>query len=30
MALLEKINSKAKAEINSGFGTNTSDYGGRL
>src|SRR6476469_2531149 len=30
MALLEKINSKAKAEINSGFGTNTSDYGGRF
>ena len=30
MALLEKINSKAKAEINSGFGSNTSDYGGRF
>lgn len=30
MALLKKINSKAKAEINSGFGTNASSYGGRF
>lgn len=30
MALLRKINSKAKAEINTGFGVNTSDYGGRF
>ena len=30
MALLRKINSKAKTEINTGFGTNASDYGGRL
>ncbi|HTB52523.1 MAG TPA: ion channel [Ferruginibacter sp.] len=30
MALLRKINTKAKAEINTGFGTNTSAYGGRL
>jgi inward rectifier potassium channel len=30
MALLRKINTKAKAEINTGFGTNTSDYGGRF
>ena len=30
MALLRKINSKAKTEINSGFGTNASDYGGRF
>ena len=30
MALPSKINSKAKAEINSGFGTNTADYGGRF
>ena len=30
MALPAKINSKAKAEINSGFGTNTADYGGRF
>jgi hypothetical protein len=30
MALLRKINNKAKAEINTGFGTNTSAYGGRL
>ncbi|MEP6674564.1 MAG: ion channel [Ferruginibacter sp.] len=29
MAVLRKINSKAKTEINTGFGTNTSDYGGR-
>jgi inward rectifier potassium channel len=30
MALLRKLNSKAKAEINTGFGVNTSDYGGRF
>lgn len=30
MALLKKINTKAKAEINSGFGTNASSYGGRF
>ena len=30
MALLRKINTKAKAEINTGFGSNTSDYGGRF
>ena len=30
MSLLRKINSKAKTEINTGFGTNASDYGGRF
>jgi len=30
MSLLRKINSKAKTEINTGFGSNASDYGGRL
>ncbi|MEP6616163.1 MAG: ion channel [Ginsengibacter sp.] len=30
MALLRKINAKAKSEINSGFGSNTSSYGGRF
>jgi len=30
MALLRKINAKAKTEINSGFGVNAADYGGRL
>ncbi|MFZ1451772.1 MAG: potassium channel family protein, partial [Ferruginibacter sp.] len=30
MALLRKLNSKAKTEINTGFGTNASDYGGRF
>ena len=30
MALLRKINLKAKAEINTGFGANTTDYGGRF
>ncbi len=30
MALQRKINTKAKAEINTGFGTNTSDYGGHF
>ncbi|MFN8252599.1 MAG: ion channel [Ferruginibacter sp.] len=30
MALLRKLNTKAKTETNSGFGTNTADYGGRF
>lgn len=30
MALLRKINTRAKTEINTGFGVNTSDYGGRF
>jgi len=30
MALLRKLNPKAKAEINTGFGVNPSDYGGRF
>ncbi len=30
MDLLKKINTKAKAEANSGFGTNPSNYGGRF
>lgn len=30
MALLKKINTKAKALLNSGFGTNPSSYGGRF
>lgn len=30
MALLRKINAKAKTEINTGFGTNAGDYGGRF
>ena len=30
MAVLRKFNSKAKTEINTGFGTNASDYGGRF
>ncbi|MBK7435077.1 MAG: Inward rectifier potassium channel Irk [Chitinophagaceae bacterium] len=30
MALLRKINTRAKTEINTGFGTNASDYGGRF
>ncbi|MEO6549157.1 MAG: ion channel [Ferruginibacter sp.] len=30
MAFIRKLNTKAKAEINTGFGTNTSDYGGRF
>lgn len=30
MALLRKINSKAKTELNTGFGANASDYGGRF
>lgn len=30
MAFLRKINSRAKTENNTGFGTNAADYGGRL
>jgi inward rectifier potassium channel len=30
MALLKKINAKAKADKNTGFGTNASSYGGRF
>lgn len=30
MAFLKKINTKAKAESNTGFGTNASSYGGRF
>lgn len=30
MALLRKLNANAKSEINSGFGVNSSDYGGRF
>ena len=30
MALLRKISSQAKTEMNTGFGANTSDYGGRF
>jgi hypothetical protein len=30
MALLRKINTKAQTENNTGFGTNTADYGGRF
>lgn len=30
MALLKRINKKAKAYLNSGFGTNASSYGGRF
>lgn len=30
MALLRKINTHAKTEINTGFGVNSSDYGGRF
>ncbi|HNU88786.1 MAG TPA: ion channel [Ferruginibacter sp.] len=30
MALLHKINAKAKTQSNTGFGTNASDYGGRF
>ena len=30
MALYKKINSQATSEINTGFGVNTSDYGGRF
>lgn len=30
MSLLRKINSQAKSEINTGFGVNATDYGGRF
>ncbi|MEO6174839.1 MAG: ion channel [Flavobacterium circumlabens] len=30
MALLKKINNNAKTDVNSGFGTNASSYGGRF
>ena len=30
MKFLKKINSKAKADSNTGFGTNASSYGGRF
>ena len=30
MSFLKKINSKAKAETNTGFGANASSYGGRF
>ncbi len=30
MAFLHKFNTRAKADINTGFGTNTTDYGGRF
>ena len=30
MALLKKINKKAKAENNTGFGSNSQNYGGRF
>lgn len=30
MAILRKINTKATSQINTGFGINTSDYGGRF
>ena len=30
MDLLKKINSKAKTDLNTGFGTNASSYGGRF
>jgi len=30
MSLLRKLNAKAKTQINTGFGTNASDYGGRF
>lgn len=30
MALLKKLNNKAKTEINTGYGVNASDYGGRF
>jgi inward rectifier potassium channel len=30
MALLHKLNTKAKTELNTGFGSNASDYGGRF
>jgi len=30
MSLIRKLNTKAKTEINTGFGVNSSDYGGRF
>lgn len=30
MALLRKLNTKAKTEVNTGFGSNAADYGGRF
>lgn len=30
MSILRKLNTKAKTEINTGFGTNAADYGGRF
>ncbi len=30
MSLLRKLNTKAKTQTNTGFGTNTADYGGRF
>lgn len=30
MSLLRKLNTKAQTQINTGFGTNTADYGGRF
>ena len=30
MSLLRKLNTRAKTQINTGFGTNASDYGGRF
>lgn len=30
MALLKKINEKAKSYLSSGFGSNTNSYGGRF
>lgn len=30
MSILRKINAKAKTEINTGFGSNSADYGGRF
>lgn len=30
MSLIRKLNTQAKAEINTGFGVNSSDYGGRF
>ena len=30
MALIDKINLIAKTDINTGFGTNSSSYGGRF
>ena len=30
MKFLKKVNSKAKSDVNSGFGTNASNYSGRF